>query len=372
MDLTHTAYGTWSGGRFMHFGETLDEQTYIDTIRYAYTAGLRTFITADVYGGGRADEMLGTALAGIDRNTYCLVGAVGHDFYRGIRDGSRGYPRFTDPDLHSPSEYRSFLNMAAEKSLERCRTSHFDCLLLHNPDERGYTSDLVWDGLRRLKEQGMTQRLGVAPGPANGFSFDLIHCFERYEEVMDWAMLILNPLEPWPGSLVLPAAKEYDVKVVTRVVDHGGLFFDEVKPGHQFRPGDHRTFRPEGWVEHGMQKVERMRSLAEKYNLTLSQFACLWNLAQKPVRSVVPTFIQEAGASARPIQDKIDEIASMPAVSPFTSDEVEEIRHLGDNTGCMMLKGASRRHEKSDRPDEWPMRPELEALSERWNLASIN
>ncbi|MFN5960916.1 MAG: aldo/keto reductase, partial [Verrucomicrobiota bacterium] len=78
----------------------------------------------------------------------------------------------------------------------------------------------------------ITVSRGGAPGPANGFAYDLIHCFERYCELIDWAMLILNPLEPWPGGLVRPAAEEYGVKVLARVVDDGGLFHGDVRPGH--------------------------------------------------------------------------------------------------------------------------------------------
>lgn len=372
MDLTRTAYGTWSGGRFMHFGEVLEEDQFIEAIQLAYNEGIRTFVTADVYGNGRADELLGRALAGLDRSSYCLVGTVGHDFYEGARDGSKGYPRFTDPSLRPKSGYASFLQMATEKSLERCGTDRFDLLLLHNPDERGYTSDAVWEGLRRLKDQGLTDRLGIAPGPANGFSYDIIHCFELFREVIDWAMLILNPLEPWPGSLALPAAEEYGVKVLTRVVDYGGLFHGDVKPGHVFRPGDHRTFRPKGWVEEGWKKIEQMKPIADRHGLSLLQFAMLWNLANPAVESVVPTLIQEAGPDAKPYAEKIRDLATLPAENPLTPEEVEEVRRIGDNTGCMLLKGASRRHQTSDRPDEWAMRPELEALTERWNLASVH
>ena len=52
----------------------------------------------------------------------------------------------------------------------------------------------------------------------------------------------------------------------------------------------------------------------------------------------------------------------------FSEDEVEEIRKIGDNAGCMMLKGASKRHETSERPDEWPMRPELLELAGKYGL----
>jgi aryl-alcohol dehydrogenase-like predicted oxidoreductase len=369
MDLTTTAYGTWSGGRFMHFGETLSEERYRECIQTAYEAGFRTFVTADVYGNGKADELLGEALAGVDRASYCLVGMLGHDFHEGQRQGNRGYPRFTDPELRGPEGYADYLEMACGKSLEGCRTDHFDLLMLHNPDELGYTSEAVWDGLRGLKEKGMTSRLGIAPGPANGFTLDVIHCLERFGADIDWAMLILNPLEPWPVGLALPACEKHGVKVLTRVVDFGGLFFGDMKAGHHFKPGDHRAYRPEGWVEHGLEKIERMRPIAERHGLTMVQFAAIWNLSQSPVASVVPTFIQEAGEGARPIEERIREFAVMPGLR-LSAEEVEEVRAIGDNTGCMTLKGASKRHETSERPDEWPMRGELLELAGRYGLGT--
>jgi len=353
----------------MHFGDTIPEDRYIACIRTAYDAGIRTFVTADVYGNGKADELLGDALAGINRASYCLVGMIGHDFYQGQRDGSRGYPRFTDPDLRPASEYGAFLRMACEKSLARCRSGHFNLLMLHNPDECGYTNEAVWEGMRALKDAGLAHRLGIAPGPANGFTLDVVDCFERYGELIDWAMLILNPLEPWPVGLSLPACEKHHVKVLTRVVDHGGIFHDDLGPGHIFRPGDHRSYRPEGWVQHGMEKANRMRPIAERHGLSMLEFASIWNLSQPAVESVVPTFIQEAGEYARPIEDKIREFALLSDVR-LTLEEVEEVRRIGDNTGCMLLKGASRRHATSERPDEWPMRPDLLELAARYGLGA--
>ena len=97
MNPTTTAYGTWSGGRFMHFGEALDDNRLVDLVRIAYEEGIRTFVTADTYGSGKADEMLGRALQPFERESYSLVGAVGHDIYDGVRAGApracaRGYP----------------------------------------------------------------------------------------------------------------------------------------------------------------------------------------------------------------------------------------------------------------------------------------
>ncbi len=367
MDLTRTAYGTWSGGRFMHFGEPLDDERFLGAIRHAYEGGIRTFMTADVYGNGAADEMLGRALADYPRDTYCLVGLLGHDFYRGERAGSKGYPRFTDPALRQPRDYADYLRMATEKMLQRCRTDHFDCVMLHNPDSIGYTQDAVWNAMAALQEQKLTGLLGVAPGPANGFTLDLILCIERFGALLDWAMIILNPLEPWPGDLSLPAAREHDVKLVTRVVDYGGLFHDDVKPGHAFAKYDHRTFRPQGWVEAGNTKLDRLRPIAERHGLTLLQLACIWNLSQPPVQSVVPTMVQESGPDAKPIEDKIAELAALPEVN-LSPDEVAEIRALGDNKGCMDLKGGNPGHTGETLPDRWSVTSELSSVAERWHI----
>jgi aryl-alcohol dehydrogenase-like predicted oxidoreductase len=371
MNLTRTAYGTWSGGKYMHFGEALDDERYMGMMRQAYDKGVRTFITADVYGVGRADEILGQALKGIDRDSYSLVGIVGHDFYGGMRSGAKGYARFTEPSLRGPEGYLDYLQMATEKSLARCGVSKFDCLMLHNPDSIGYTSQVVWDAMAKLKESGLAERLGIAPGPANGFTLDMIECFEKFGPLIDWAMIILNPLEPWPGQHVLPAAQKHGVDIVARVVDYGGLFHDDVKPGHKFRDGDHRSFRPAGWVEHGNEKMEKIRPIAEKYGLTMLQLACQWNLAQAPVKSVVPTLIQEAGEGAKTIDSKLDELAALPEANLLTPEDVEQIRQFGDNTGCMALKGASQRHAGQDaRADEWPMREDLLTLATRWSLGT--
>src|SRR5918994_6783658 len=257
--LGHVAVGTWSGGRFMRFGEAIEDERLEALVRPG--GGIHTVITADAYGAGEADILLGRALAGVPRSEYALVGAVGHDFYKGEREGAKGFPRFTDPRLRGPDEYGDYLRMATERSLERCGADSFDVLLLHNPDRRGFETPEVWEGLRALREEGLAKALGVAPGPANGFTLDVIGCFERYGELIDWAMLILGPLEPWPGELPLAAAQRNGVRVVTRVVDYGGLFHDDVLPGHEFAKGDHRGFRPAGWVEAGGGGIQRKRAL---------------------------------------------------------------------------------------------------------------
>jgi aryl-alcohol dehydrogenase-like predicted oxidoreductase len=360
------AIGSWSGGRYLRFGEAIVPERLEALLRP--DEAIRTVITADAYGAGEADRMLGRALEGLPREDYVLVGAVGHDFYDGERDGPRGFPRFTDPRLRGPDQYAAYLRMAAERSLERLGSDRFDLLLLHNPDRTGYESEVVWEAMAGLRDDGLAGAIGVAPGPANGFTLDLIRCFERFGELIDWAMIILNPFEPWPGELPLEAAHRQGVRVITRVVDYGGLFWDDVTPETVLPEGDHRSFRPEGWIAEGRAKLDRLRPIAEWSGLTPMQLACKWNLAHEAVECVVPTLIQEAGEGARPIEEKRAELASLPPEKELSPGDVTKIRKIGDNAGCMALKGASPDHSGEERPDRWPVSAELAEAAKRWAI----
>ena len=366
LDPGPVAIGTWSGGRFMHFGEPLDDDRFVALI--TPDDSIYTIMTADVYGTGDADRMLARALSGCDREAVCVVGAVGHDFYEGERNGPKGFPRFTDASLRGPADYESYLRMATEQSLDRCQISAFDLLLLHNPDRIGYTSEAVWSAMAGLRDAGLTRMIGLAPGPANGFTLDVIDCLERFGTLIDWAMIILNPLEPWPGELVMSAAASNDVKLITRVVDYGGLFFDDLRPGQELARGDHRGFRPAGWIEDGRRRLDAMRPIADRAGLSMIQLACQWNLAHEPVACAAPTLIQEVGPHAKSIEQKRAELATLPPEIRLTADQLAEIRALGDNTGCMALKGGSPQYSGDELPDRWTLDDRLHEVARRWQI----
>ncbi|HXV28012.1 MAG TPA: chlorite dismutase family protein [bacterium] len=368
MQPTPTGFGIWSGGCYMHFGQDIGTERLRRLVRHAYEQGIRTFMTADVYGEGEADKVLGEALSCFERDSYSLIGLIGHDFYKGNRQGEKGFPRLTDPALRRPAEFGSYLEMAARKSLQRLQTDHFDLLLLHNPDSVGYTHEAVWQGLADLKTKKLTGLLGVAPGPANGFTLDLIRCFEKFGSVIDWAMIILNPLEPWPGSLVLPAAEKYEVKVIARVVEYGGLFHDSLKPGMPLTRQDHRAFRPQGWIEAAQEKLNRFREIASEHEMTLLQLACQWALSQKAVACVIPTLIQEASSEAKRIESEAEELARVASCRSLSLSAIDEISKLGDNRNSMSLKGASPQYQGKPQADQWPMNREHEETAKRWGI----
>ena len=197
----------------MRFGEPVDEDRLAALLRPG--GGIDTVMTADAYGAGEADALLGRALDGRARaRTTAWSGAIGHDFYRGrarrARRASRASPT---RGCAAPDGYADYVRMATERSLERCGA---DALRPPAPTQPGphrlHQRGGVGRAGGRCATTGWPRALGVAPGPANGFTLDLIDCFERFGERIDWAMVILNPLEPWPGELVLDAARRHDVQ----------------------------------------------------------------------------------------------------------------------------------------------------------------
>jgi aryl-alcohol dehydrogenase-like predicted oxidoreductase len=151
-------------------------------------------------------------------------------------------------------------------------------------------------------------------------------------------------------------------------VDYGGLFFDDLRPGQELARGDHRGFRPAGWIEAGLDRIGSMRPIADRAGLTMIQLACQWNLAHRRVRCVAPTLIQEVGPEARTIEDKRAELAALPAEQRLTAADVKTLRRLGDNTGCMALKGGSPQHTGEEQPDRWTLDENLVSVAERWRI----
>ena len=356
----------------MHFGEPLDDARLETLLRPG--DGIDTVMSADAYGAGEADRVLGRALKGVDRESYCLIGAIGHDFYEGEREGAKGFPRFTDPRLRGEDAYGDYIQMATERSLERLGVERFDLLLLHNPDRVGYTSDAVWAGMAAVRDAGLDApaRRGPRSGQRLHARSDRLHrALWRADRLGDG-----DPLARWsPGraSWCSTPPPQHDVSLITRVVDYGGLFHDDVRAGHSFAEYDHRKFRPDGWVELGNEKLERMRPYAERHGLSLLQLACQWNLAHPAVRCVAPTLIQETDdIPPTPPARSRTSARSSPRCRPIScssATELDELRAIGDNTGSMALKGANPAHEGEPRPDRWGMSDELAQLAARWEIA---
>ncbi len=132
---------------------------------------------------------------------------------------------------------------------------------------------------------------------------------------------------------------------------------------------DHRSFRPAGWIEAGLEKLDRLRPFAERADLTTIQLACQWNLAHPAVESRRPD-PDPGGRRRRPARSR----PSAPSwrrcrpSSGSREDDREAIRAIGDNTGCMALKGANPDFEGDEQPDRWALTSELAAVGARWGI----
>ena len=261
------------------------------------TASTRV-ITADAYGAGEADTLLGRALAGVPRAEYALAGAVGHDFYEGERDGAKGFPRFTDPRLRGPGGLR---RLPAHGGRAQPRALRGRLLRpAAAPQPRPARVRVRRRSGRRCAScatRAWRGALGVAPGPANGFTLDMIGCFERYGELIDWAMLILNPFEPWPGELALGGGRAQQ-----REGGHARGGLRRPLPRRRAARARVRARRPPrlparaAGSRRGASGSSGIRPIADRHGLTPLQLACAWNLAHDAVECVAPTLIQEPGA----------------------------------------------------------------------------
>ena len=310
--LGHVAVGTWSGGRFMRFGEPISDERLeallrpgggISTRHHRRRLRRRRGRHPARPRPGRRAALASTRSPAPSATTSTRASARAPRASRASPTRACAAPTATATTCAWPWSGAS--SAAASTPSTSCSST----------TPTGAASSRLRSGRRSASCATRASRgaLGVAPGPANGFTLDVIGCFERYGELIDWAMLILNPFEPWPGELALDAAVRHNVKVLTRVVDYGGLFHDDVLPGHRFDSHDHRGFRPRAGSRRGASGSSgSARSPTATGSRRSSSRAC-GTSPTMPSSASRPTLIQEPGADAKPIERKREELAAVPA-----------------------------------------------------------
>ena len=156
---THTAVGTWSGGRFMHFGEPLDDDRLAALLRPGDGDRARC-ITADAYGAGEADRLLGRALRGrAARRLLRWSARSGTTSTTGEREGAKGFPRFTDPRLRGPDELRR-LPAHGDRALARAHAAPTPstCCCCTTPTAPATRARRSGTGMAAVRDAGLTAR----------------------------------------------------------------------------------------------------------------------------------------------------------------------------------------------------------------------
>jgi aryl-alcohol dehydrogenase-like predicted oxidoreductase len=269
LDVTPIAYGTWQFGG--DWG-AVDEEAAIGAIREAQRLGVNLFDTAQAYGFGVSERILGRALAGelrADRDAIVVAtkGGLRIDEERGlVRDSSPGW-----------------LRQGVEESLANLGLDHIDLYQLHWPDPDTPFAE-TGAALRELRDEGKIRHVGVS-----NFSVEQMEELSRalpVETAQPPYHLFRREIE----RDVLPYARDHEVGVlVYGPLAHGLL--GGAMTGQTSFPAD--DWRSQSAVFQGdtfrrnLDAVRRLSDLAEERGATVSRLAIAWTLADPAVHVAI-------------------------------------------------------------------------------------
>ncbi|MBI2166062.1 MAG: aldo/keto reductase [Chloroflexi bacterium] len=276
LTVSEVGFGVWSVSTGWWGPVGLDEGTTL--LQRALDTGINFFDTADTYGDGLGEEMVGQALSA-HRHEIVLATKVGYDFYAyQVRQGHRERPQNFSPE---------YIRSACEKSLRRLRTDYVDLYQLHNPRLEVIRQDEVIGTLSQLIEEGKIRHAGVALGPDIGW-FEEGEASMRDRKVPS-LQIIYSILEQQPARRFFPLAREHGTGLLARVPHASEVLTERFrKTPPVFQQGDHRSHRRKEWLEEAVRKVDALDFLLSHHEMTLDQMAIKFCLTETTIASVLP------------------------------------------------------------------------------------
>jgi aryl-alcohol dehydrogenase-like predicted oxidoreductase len=238
-----------------------DEKESIATIEAALAAGIRHFDTADVYGDGHNETLLGRALVGRRQDAFLTTkfGFVGDEHGRVCVDGR--------PER---------VKIACEASLRRLGTEVIDLYYLHRRDERVDIEDTI-GVMADLVREGKVRYLGLSEVSAETLRrASAVHPIAALQS--EYSLFTRDP-----ESTVLPVCRELGTVLVAFSPLGRGLLAGKVKSRAELAEGDYRREMPrfaEGNLAKNLTLVEALKIMALAKNGTAAQVALAWLLAQ--------------------------------------------------------------------------------------------
>jgi aryl-alcohol dehydrogenase-like predicted oxidoreductase len=293
--VSAVAFGAWAIGGPGQWGwGQVDDRESIAAIHRALDLGVTLIDTADAYGAGHSEEVVGRAL-GPRRKEVVLASKFG------IVVDAQG-------NEAGASGSRDYVMRACEASLRRLGTDYIDLYQMHTPDDKTPLEETM-TALTDLRAQGKIRAIGVS-----NFSVAQLEEAARHAD--------LTSDQP-PYSLF---RREIEADVLPWCVQHGlgvlayapmahGLLSGTYRPGRKHPEGDWRAHDPHFQGEtlaRNLKVVERLRSIAAASGHTVAQLAIAWVLARSPA------LIALAGARRA---EQIEETAAA-ADWRLTADEV--------------------------------------------------
>jgi aryl-alcohol dehydrogenase-like predicted oxidoreductase len=280
LQVSPIAFGTWQlGGEWGEF----DEPRAIEAIRHARQLGIDFFDTAQAYGFGASERLLGKALENELRDSRDDVTIATKG---GLRPVDGGVERDSSPD---------WLRRGVDASLEALGVDHIDLYQVHWPDPDTPLAE-TGAALAELKDEGKIRHVGVSNFSA-----------EQMEELSE--TVTVETLQP-PYHLfareieesVLPWCLEHDVGVLVYAPLAHGLLTGAVDEDSEFADDDWRSGSPlfsDANLRRNLKVVHELAEVAERIGCTLSQLAIAWTLAHPAVHVAIvgsrsPEHIEEA------------------------------------------------------------------------------
>ena len=205
------------------FGREIDQQTAFAIMDRALEHGINLFDTADVYGDGRSESLIGEFLAERHERKVTVATKMGRRVAQ-------------EPENYTPEAFRSWV----DRSRENLRTDTLDLLQLHCPPTAVIEDDATYQALDALVAEGRMAAYGVSVETCAQALAAISH--PRVTNIQ----IILNPFRLKPLDEVLPAAERAGVAVFARVPLASGLLSGKYTADTTFAPNDHRTYNRNG------------------------------------------------------------------------------------------------------------------------------
>ena len=264
--------GCWQLGA--DWGEVSEQQAH-EVLEGAVEAGVTFFDTADVYGDGRSERLVGEFLRNHDGITVAT------------KMGRRAAPHVAQ--AYALARFREW----TDRSRSHLGVDMLDLVQLHCPPTSVCHDDEVFDALDTLVEEGRTRAYGVSVETCD----EALRAIARPGVAS--VQIILNVLRRKPLEQVLPAAVKAGVGVIVRVPLASGLLCGQYDESTTFAPDDHRTYNRNGEAfdrgetfagvpyEVGVAAARDVAALTPD-GATTAQLALRWLLDQPGVTTVIP------------------------------------------------------------------------------------
>lgn len=280
--LSEVGLGCWQFGG--DFGE-MEEATALEILEQSCANGVNFFDTADVYGDGRSERLIGRFL-----KSHPGAVTVATKFGRGAG---------VYPDGYSEAALRT----AIEASCERLGCEQIDLLQLHCVPTEVLRQGQIFDWLRQAQADGVIRQFGASVESVEEGLF----CLEQ--DGLTSLQVIFNLFRQKPAAELLPKAQARGVGIIVRLPLASGLLTGKFNVETQFAATDHRNYNRDGECfnvgetfaglpfARGVELADQLKALCPQ-SLTMAQFALRWILDHEAVTTLIPGASSPAQAQA--------------------------------------------------------------------------